>query len=199
QTTAVSQDSSLETTSYVVTNSMTLRVPNSSLDTTLNELARNIEHLDYRIVKADDVGLQLLSNSLLQQRNGTHKYRLMKAIDRPGNKLDAMRAAEEAALQRQEQEDNARVSGMSLNDQVQFSTVSLSIYQRETVRKELVSNNQNIDAYLPGFGSKLADALQSGWLLLEAVILFLVRIWSVILVLAAVFIVYRRRFKLGLR
>ena len=63
----VSPDSSLETTYYNVTNSMVLRVPNTKLDTTLKEIARSVDYLDYRIIKADDVALQLLSNELSEQ------------------------------------------------------------------------------------------------------------------------------------
>ncbi len=43
--TAVSADSSLETTQYTVTNSITLRVPNIKLDTTLKEISKNIDYL----------------------------------------------------------------------------------------------------------------------------------------------------------
>ena len=67
--TAISADSSLETTSYSVTNTITLRVPNTQLDTTLKEISRNIIYLDYRIIKAEDVALQLLSNKLTQKRS----------------------------------------------------------------------------------------------------------------------------------
>jgi len=58
--TTVSADSSLESTYYTVTNTVTLRVPNTKLDTTLREIARNIDYLDYRVIKAEDVALQVL-------------------------------------------------------------------------------------------------------------------------------------------
>ena len=45
---------------------MTLRVPNTTLDGTLKEIASNIDILDYRVIKANNVDLDLLSNSLNQ-------------------------------------------------------------------------------------------------------------------------------------
>ena len=87
-TTPISEDSSLETTSYVVTNTITLRVPNTKLDTTLKEIARNIEYLDYRIIKAEDVALQILSNNLTQKRAAKNEERLTNAIDNRGRKLN---------------------------------------------------------------------------------------------------------------
>src|ERR1700757_2145315 len=46
----VSEDSLLETTYYVTENVMSMRVPNTSLDTVLKEIAKQITFLDYRII-----------------------------------------------------------------------------------------------------------------------------------------------------
>ncbi len=56
--TKVSQDSTLETTRYTVDNTITLRVPNTQLDTVLKSMAEEIAFLDSRLIKADDVALQ---------------------------------------------------------------------------------------------------------------------------------------------
>jgi Domain of unknown function (DUF4349) len=66
--TPISADSILETTHYTVTNTMTLRVPNTKLDSTLKDIAKSIDYLDYRIIKADDVSLQILANDFTQKR-----------------------------------------------------------------------------------------------------------------------------------
>ena len=52
--TPIGSDSLLETTFYTVTNNMTLRVPNTKLDSTLKDIAKSVDYLDYRIIKADD-------------------------------------------------------------------------------------------------------------------------------------------------
>ena len=46
--TQVSEDSTLETTYYTVNNTMTIRVANNKLDTTLKEIAKNIDYLDFK-------------------------------------------------------------------------------------------------------------------------------------------------------
>lgn len=191
-TTPISEDSSLETTYYVVTNDITLRVPNTKLDTTLKELSKNIDYLDYRIIKADDVGLQILSNNLIQKRSLKNEERITKAIDNKGKKLNETTVAEEALLNKQEQADNATISNLSLRDQINFSTISISIYQRETLKRELISNDKNIDAFEPGFGSKIVEALKSGWLTLASIILFLIKIWGVLLFIIVALFLYKR-------
>jgi hypothetical protein len=191
-TTAVSADSSLETTYYTVTNSITLRVPNTKLDTTLKEISNNIDYLDFRIIKAEDVALQILSNNLTQKRSAKNEERLTNAIDNREKKLNETTVAEEILLSKQEQADNAKISNLSLTDQIKFSTINLSIYQRQTIKRELISNDKNIDAYEPGFGTKLLDALKYGWDILETFIVFLTKLWGLFLFAIVVYFIYKK-------
>jgi hypothetical protein len=190
-TTAVSADSLLETTYFTVNNSMTLRIPNTLLDTTLKQIAANIVYLDYRIIKADDVALLMLSNTLAQKRAARAEERLSKAIDEKSKKLNETTRAEDLLLSRQDMADHARISNLSLADQVNFSTINLNIYQRQTIKRELVATNKDITAYEPGFGKKMVEALKTGWKVLEAIILFLTNLWAVFLVGLAIYLVYR--------
>ncbi|MEO7311788.1 MAG: DUF4349 domain-containing protein [Chitinophagaceae bacterium] len=177
----VSADSSLEATSFTVANIMTLRVPNTSLDTTLKDIARLVDYLDYRIIKADDISLQLQSNELAQTRLATNSQRLAQAIDSHGKKLVEATNAAESLLEKQEKADDAQLTNMSLNDQMKYSTVQLSIYQRQAIKRELISNDKNITAYQPGIGSRLLDSLQSGLEVLTIIIVALTKLWWVIL------------------
>ncbi|RYD79078.1 MAG: DUF4349 domain-containing protein, partial [Sphingobacteriales bacterium] len=189
--TAISADSSLETDYYSVINNMTLRVPNAKLDSTLRAVAVWVDYLDFRIIKADDVGLQLLQNQLAQNRTGKHQERLTKAIDKRGKKLDETVNAEENLLNKQQQLDEAKISNLSLNDQINYSTVNIAMYQRQTIKRELIGNNKNIDAYEPGFGAKLLESLKFGGHILAEFILFLAKLWGMFLFAAAACLLYR--------
>jgi len=188
----VSADSSLETTYYSVTNSITLRVPNTRLDTTLKEIAHNIDYLDYRIIKADDVALQMLSNNMVQKRSAKNEERLASAIDNRGKKLGETALAEEILLSKQEESDQAQISNLSLSDKIKFSTVSIFIYQRQTLKRELLSNDKNIESYEPGFGSKILESLEAGWDILEVFIVFLAKFWGLILIAISGYLIFKR-------
>ena len=190
-TVAISADSSLETIYYSVVNNMTLRVPTEKLDTTLKIIAQLIDYLDYRTIKADDVALQLLSNKLTQQRTQNIEKRITKAIDNRGKKLRETTSAEELLASKQEQSDNAKVSNLSLHDQIDYSTITLSIYQRQALKRELIANEKNIDIYTPGLGSKLLEALKTGWEMLEAIIVFFAQLWWFLLFGAIGYMIYR--------
>jgi hypothetical protein len=191
-TIAVSEDSSLETTYYTIANSMTLRVPNTKLDSTLKAIAPLVDFLDYRTVSADDIALTMLANELTQRRIGQHEQRLKNAIDNRGRKLEETTTAEENVLNRAEQVDNAKLSNLSLLDQVAYSTINLSIYQRQSFRREIIPNDSNIKEYEPGLGTRLIDGLEIGWAAFAAVIVFLAKFWALIVVLVILFLLYRR-------
>jgi Domain of unknown function (DUF4349) len=189
---AVSADSSLESTYFTVVNALSLRVPNILLDTTLKSIAAQIDYLDYRVIKADDVALQMLSNTMTQNRHSKNEQRLTRAIDNRGKKLNETARAEELLMNTQEESDHSKITNLALQDKVSFSTVVLSIYQRQAVKRELVSNDKNIDAYTPGFGQRIQEALKSGWEILENILVLLAHLWALILFTVALYILYRK-------
>lgn len=188
----VSADSSLETTYYTVTNTMIVRVPNSKLDTTLKEIAKNIDYLDYRVIKAEDIALQIRSNNLTEKRNAVNEDRLINAIDSKGKKLSEITVAEEILLRKKEEADNAAISNLSLLDQVKFSTVNLSLYQRQAIKRTLIANNKNIDAYQPGLGSKIFEAVKYGWEILESIIVYLCKLWALFVLALVAYLIYKK-------
>lgn len=190
--TPISSDSSLEATYYTVVNSMQLRVPNTKLDTTLKSIVHLIDYLDYRNIKAENVSLQILGSDMARKRLEEHQRRLRGAIDTKARRLDETTTAEDNLLNRQGESDATLLSNLSLNDQIQYSTINLSIYQREAATKTVIANDKNIDEYTPGIGSRIVDALYGGWRALESVAVFLMQFWALYIVLIVFWIAYKR-------
>jgi hypothetical protein len=188
----VSPDSSLETISYTATNSITLRIPNTKLDSTLKSIALLVAYLDYRIIKADDVGLLIQANRITGKRFEKHTKRLTDAIDSKAKKLNETTSAEDHVVSGQEQADKALLDNLSLADQISFSTVNLIIYQRQASKHEMIANDQNITQYEPSLGAKVKDAFLSGWDILKAFCLFLVHCWALILLIILVYLGFKK-------
>lgn len=186
--TLVSADSSLETTYYTVKNNLTIRVPNTKLDTTLKEIAKNIDYLDYRIIQAEDVSLLILKKKLAQKRLAINAERMKNAIGKAGKKLNDITEAEDAILNRQEEADNEKIANLSLLDKINFSTITLTIYQRQSIKRELIANDKNIDEYEPSFYSKIKESLKTGWEIVETFFVFITKFWG--LVLIALIVIY---------
>jgi hypothetical protein len=180
--TKVSQDSTLITTKYTVINDITIRVPNSRLDTVIKTIAKQVDFLDYRVIKADDVSLKMLANELAQNRSKTSEKRIENAIDTKGKKLDNILNAEDKLDNKKEQNDNSKIENLSLKDQVNFSTVTLSLYQNEAIKQELIANEKSVNTYRPNIGLQIWDSLKTGWFMLENIIAFVVQLWGIVLI-----------------
>ena len=193
--TKVSQDSTLETTKYTVENNITIRVPNTQLDTVIKSIAKQIDFMDFRVIKADDVSLKLLSNQLSQKRSANTEKRVEKAIDEKGKKINDIMQAENTLANQKEANDNRTIDNLSLQDQINFSTVTLQLYQNETIRQEIMAGEKNSNAYKPNLGIQILDSLKNGWYILESVFVFLINLWPFILIGFGGFLLYKKYIK----
>lgn len=193
--TKISQDSTLETTKYTVENNVTIRVPNTQLDTVIKTIAKQIDFLDSRVIKADDVSLKLLSNQLTQKRNNITEKRVEKAIDSKGKKINDIMEAENKLASQKEATDNSVLNNLSMQDQINFSTITLQLYQKETTKQEITASEKDSNAYKPNLGIQIIDSLKNGWYILEAMFVFILNLWPFILISLGGFFLYKKYLK----
>lgn len=176
----IKEDTVLKRTYFTVENYITFRVPNTLLDTTLKQIVDQIDYLDYRVIKAEDVSFKALKNKLSERRFNKHEQRLTKAINT--NKTKDIVAAEDNLFSKQEQADENAIANLELNDQIEYSTVQLLIYQDEQMKQEKVYSENKQPSYKPSFGKELVESVKFGWELIEFIFLMIVKIWPVILI-----------------
>jgi hypothetical protein len=193
--TKISQDSTLETTRYNVENNITIRVPNKRLDTVIKCIAKQIDFLNYRVIKADDVSLKMLSNQLAQQRSSNKEKRVEKAIDTKGKKINDVIDAENNLANQKEQKDLAKLDNLSMQDQVNFSTLTIQIYQGESIKQQMVANTKDYNYYKPNIGLRLLDSLKTGWNILLDIIVFLFQIWWLFLIGITGFFLHKKYYR----
>ncbi|MDI3318878.1 DUF4349 domain-containing protein [Pinibacter soli] len=199
ETVQVTADSLLQTVHYNMSNDIEIRVPNQELDTTLKSIATLIGFIDYRIIKAEDVTLNELGNTLTQKRTTQHFSRITKAIDNKGKKLNDMLDAEDKLIGKEQEADDALVANLDLNDKVKYSTVKISLYQNEAVKSEMLTAEKSIRPYRPSFISLLGESLLSGWEMLRELILAIIKVWPVILLCVGVYFLVRNYKKISLK
>jgi len=185
--TAVKEDSTLLTTYYTVVNTLVLRVPNTQLDSTLKEIARLVEFMDYRNISAKDVTLDLLSKKLEQNRLSRYDSRMKNAIDNKGKRLEDVSAAEDNLLNKQAQADESKLADLQILDKIKFSTITLSVYQNQSIKYEVIAKEKTIKPYSTPFSVRFTDALKFGWTIIVEICLLLVNIWPLLFVGVLVF------------
>ncbi|MDI1317467.1 DUF4349 domain-containing protein [Flavobacterium sp.] len=106
----------------------------------------------------------------------------------PNAKLDTI-------LVRETESDQSVLQNLNLEDQVSFSTVTLYLYQRESIQQEIVANKKNSNAYLPNIGLQIVDSLKTSWYMMKALLAFIFQLWSLILLTILGIIAYRKFIK----
>ena len=185
--TPIMKDSTLLTTYYSITNTLILRVPNVQLDAVLKEIAQLVEFMDYRIINARDVTLDLLSKSLEQNRLARYESRMINVIDNQDRRLNDVSTAEDNLLRRQIQADEAKIANLRILDKIKYSTINLHLYQNQSIKYEVIAREKKIKSYSTPFGTRFIDALKFGWTIIVEFFLFLINIWSIILIAVLVF------------
>ncbi|MEY4904708.1 MAG: hypothetical protein RLZZ292_2523, partial [Bacteroidota bacterium] len=116
----IGNDSLREIKTFVVENSIELRVPFKQLDTTIRAIAQQIDYLEYRKIEAEDVTFKLLDKILQESRS---KNYIQHAFD----KLNPTTKREDRILEEQGNADEAFVEKMRTEDGIRYSTIRLSI------------------------------------------------------------------------
>ncbi|CAG5085504.1 DUF4349 domain-containing protein [Parvicella tangerina] len=192
---AISKDSSLKVTTYQVKNNMTIRIPNTQLDSLLKVISTTVTFLDKRIVSADEISLTELKNQLEQNRMANYQEQLKNAIQNKEGKINNVVDAYESMLHKQKLKDDAFIRNLELDYDVEYSVVELSIYQDTSTDKELVENELNIEEFEPSFSSKLGESLKNGWNMILAFIVAIANLWFLIIPLILVGIYFLRKRK----
>lgn len=193
-----SEDSSLVITQYRVTNTITIRTPWENLDTTLKSLVPFIEYLDYRTVKAEDVTFDLLAEKMKQKRLADYSLRMKKYSSTSTADLTDHVTAEEQILTQQERADGAYIEELKLNDKIQYSTITLNIYETTKYSQWMTPNPETYKNYKPNFGKRMWEGILFGWIIIQEIIILITKLWGLILIGFGVFFLIRflkRRYK----
>jgi len=185
----VTEDSLMNVYNCNTWNEITLRVPNTYLDSALIEMDGLVDFLDSRTITADDVKLKLVAAQLNTKRNQKHLSKLDKTIDKQGKKLPETMDGLNELDYTQTIQDEQHLNLLDLKDKVEYSTVKLYIYQPETTTYEKVLFPAEITIYKPSFASKMANAGEMGWNILQGILVFFVTIWPFIFLFVVIWLI----------
>lgn len=181
KTVAISQDSLVEVSSVNIENAINIRVPDQHLLSVLKELNAMMLYVDHRTIKADDVSLQMLSNDLANKRQEKFVERSQSVHQNRKGNIGTAVEAEETLLSHQTNADENKVQNLSLQDRVDFSTITINLYQTTFLDKVIVENLQKIENYRTNVFVRIWDSVKIGWLFLEDLIVILLRFWAFLL------------------
>lgn len=191
----ISEDSVLNNKAYEVTNQITIRIPNQYFDKVLREIQPVMTFIERKRIAADDVSFSLIASDLRKKRYSKFEKRFEKEIDEKGKKLVETTASEEKLLDYQTQADYNKVQTMSLNDQVNYSTLTIELYQPVTNIVEMLPNMENPFAYQPNLFVRIWQSIRTGWFFFEEVLVFITKFWMFMLLTLGGYWLYKVYFK----
>jgi len=184
-----STDSLMELTAYRTEGIIMAKVPSEKLDDFTNKVAKMAVFVDNQSMKFDDQSLSYLTNELKSINRAEAVAELKK--EKPVKKSAAVVSKNvDQKLALKDDYVDRKVRNMSIDSRVEYSDVSLSFYQDNTVKKLIVANDELSD-YRPPFFQRVVLNLQNGWFIFKEFVLLVLNIWSILVLIAVGYFGYR--------
>ena len=161
---------------------MTIRMPSQNLEAFMYGVADIGYFTKSSTLNIDDRSLQYLENNLKQQS---------RTAVITGSSLRRDKSfTHTRAIQVKDDVIDKQLANKSIDAQVNYSTVSLTLYQNQVIRKEVVANYAVADYQLP-FSQRLGNAISNGWQMFQSFLLVLAHLWMFVFITAGGYFYYR--------
>ena len=161
---------------------MTIRMPSQNLEAFMYGVADIGYFTRSSTLNIDDRSLQYLENNLKQQS---------RTAVITGSSLRRDKSfTHTRAIQVKDDVIDKQLANRSIDAQVNYSTVSLTLYQNQVIRKEVVANYAVADYQLP-FSQRLGNAISNGWQMFQSFLLVLAHLWMFVFITAGGYFYYR--------
>ena len=157
--------------SYSLENQLTIRVPADQFDTLLKAIGEEALYVDYKRINARDVTEEYLDIETRLQTKKEVRDRYIDILRNKAKTVEEILMAEEKIRVIQEEIESREGRLRYLKNQVQLSTIRLSLYE-----KLRGSGPQQ-----PGFFQQLVRSLANGWEVFLDFLLGLAAIWPLLL------------------
>jgi len=182
----VSPDTVMKATEFYMSSDLVIRVPSLYFDSVLNELSKLHIYLNRRNVKTEDVSTIFLRNKLKGEKRTEYEKRIQKASDQGNRRLDDVVEAERTASDLADIAIDKKIENYELQDRIDFSTITINIYQANTISKEWVENT-TLTEYQPSFWLKAWNAIKMGWNIILNIIIGLLYLWPLYILAFAIY------------
>jgi hypothetical protein len=177
-----SDDSVMRVSSFTTTASLTVKVPSDSLEHFMTRVSKLGVYVNIRKMDIEDITLDYLSNKLkLESRSQ------LVSQQKQGNVV-IKKPADVLALK--DDMIDQKVNSLRADDAVKSSVVDLSLYQSNTIMKEVIANDDP-EIYRAPFLSRLGFALSNGWNLFVDLLIGLSNMWVFFIMAFAAWLAYK--------
>lgn len=148
---------------------ITIRIPSKDFENLLKRIESGKCIIIYKTINVRDVTEEFIDieSRLQTKRKFADKY---QELLKKANAVKDILEVEENLRTLQEEIESAEGKLKYIEDQVDFSTLEISVQQVN-----------EIPDYKHGFGSDIWDSIKTGWQILVIIFLFIIKIWPIII------------------
>ena len=163
---------------------ISIRIPNRSFDAFLNEISNGVTYFDKKEISSQDVTEQFIDIEARLKAKRTLENRYLQILNKATKVSEILEIEKELAIIREEIE--AKQGQLQyLQSKVSMSTVIIEIY----------TENPSGSSATISYGSKMGNAIKSGFNGISTFFIGILHIWPFILILAVVFFFVRRKIR----
>lgn len=181
-------DLRFQNTLYQIENRFTVKVPQEHFDAVMDSIAGVVSFIEYENITTKDVTEEYID---LQARLKTKlevKARYEEVLRRNAKTVEDILLTEDKIRIIQEEIESAQGRLKYLTSKVAYSTIQIDLY-------ETVAYVDEPSSYKKTFGDKSKNGLSFGWNMVEAIILFLIHVWPLLLAGILLVVFLRKRIK----
>lgn len=161
-----------------------VRLPNNYFDSFINEISKGVEHFDRKEISAQDVTEEFVDLEARLKAKRTLENRYLEILKK-ANKISEILEIEKELSKIREEIEAKEGRLKYLESKVGMSTVSIEMYT------ENPTGSENTVSY----GSKMWNAIASGFNGLSSFFLGILQVWPFILIFVVSFFFIRRKLK----
>jgi len=170
---------------YKLENRIVFKVPASSFETTMSQLTKLADFIDYKNISTTDVSDEYVD---LQTRLVTKKEvkkRYDEILKGKAKTVEEVLLTEEKLRILQEEIESAEGRLKLLNHKVGYSNIQLELYQTVEYRDEP-------EVYEITFMDRASNGFENGWSIITTLLLVLVNVWPLLLLTILAIVFYKR-------
>ena len=179
---AISSDSLMIISTFSPKAYITARVPSDHLEDFMFSIAELGYYTNNSELHIEDKSLTYLENGLKQKNREEELNRPVPPGKKAASTLQTISIKDEAI--------EKNIINRTIDADVHYSLVCLSLFQNPLVRKEMIANYHISEYQLP-YSKKLGDAMESGWEFFLNFLIALAHLWVFILAGILLWLAYR--------
>lgn len=163
---------------------ITVRIPNTNFDAFLADVGKGVAYFDRKEISAQDVTAEFIDIEARLKAKKTLEARYLELLSKATKVSEILEIEKQLSVIREEIE--AKEGQLKyLQNRVSLSTVTIEFYKK-------VANAEDATV---SYGTKMWNAVKSGWNGISSFFIGLLHIWPFILILVAVIFIIRKKLK----